>query len=59
MQFGVKTDGSFRAYKNGVVLENVYAVGSILSGNNSIRLADGTGVDAVTGTAVANIILKK
>lgn len=56
MEFGVKTDNEFHAVKGGQVIENLYAIGSILSGHNSIKLADDTGVAVMTALQVARQI---
>lgn len=53
MEFGVRTDSAFHVFKNGEPVENLYAIGSILSGHNSLRLADDTGVAIMTGIQVA------
>lgn len=53
MEFGVLTDSTFHALKDGKPLPNVYAIGSVLSGHNSIKQADGTGVSLLTALAVA------
>lgn len=53
MEFGVATDGEFHAFKDGRPLENLYAIGSILSGHNSLKLADDTGVAVMTALQVA------
>ena len=56
MLTGVKTDNRFRAIKDGNVIENLYATGSILSGHNSIKLADDSGVAMLTALQVAREI---
>lgn len=56
MEFGVKTDNEFHAIKDGRPLENLYAIGSILSGHNSLKLADDTGVAVMTALQVARQI---
>ena len=53
MEFGVATDDEFHAFKDGKVIENLYAIGSILSGHNSLKLADDTGVAVMTALQVA------
>lgn len=53
MEFGVATDNEFHAIKDGQVIENLYAIGSILSGHNSLKLADDTGVAVMTALQVA------
>lgn len=58
MTFGVKTDSQLHAIKGGVSVSNLYAVGSVLSGHNAIKQADGTGVSLITALAVAKSILK-
>lgn len=59
MEFGVKTDAQFHALKEGVAIENLYAAGSILCGNNDIKLASKEGVAMLTALQVANIIKEK
>jgi len=59
MEYGVKTNNAFQTRKNGSTIENLYAIGSILSGHNAIKQADGTGVSMVTAVAVAKNILNK
>ena len=56
MEFGVKTDNEFHAIKDGRPIENLYAIGSILSGHNSLKLADDTGVAMLTALQVARQI---
>ena len=59
MAFGLRTTGRFNAVKDGKAVENLYAAGSVLSGNNGIKLADSTGVSMITGLAVAHNILNQ
>lgn len=59
MEYGVKTNNAFQTQKNGSTIENLYAIGSVLSGHNAIKQADGTGVSMVTAIAVAKNILNK
>ncbi|GAB6982446.1 glycerol-3-phosphate dehydrogenase subunit GlpB [Prevotella dentasini] len=59
MEYGVHTDEAFRTFKNGNTIDNLYAVGSVLSGHNSIRQADGTGVSLLTALRVAEIIMER
>jgi glycerol-3-phosphate dehydrogenase subunit B len=56
MEFGVRTDNEFHAIKNGCPIENLYAIGSILSGHNSLKLIDDTGVAVMTALQVARQI---
>ena len=57
MTYGVKTNNQLQTQKNGSVIENLYAIGSVLSGHNAIKQADGTGVSLITAVAVAKNIL--
>lgn len=56
MEFGVATDNEFHAIKDGRPVENLYAIGSILSGHNSLKLIDDTGVAVMTALQVARQI---
>ena len=58
MEMGVKTDGDLRCMREGVAVSNLYAAGSILSGNNSIKRLDAAGVDMLTALEVVNNIMK-
>jgi len=49
----------FLVSREGRVQTNLYAAGSILSGHNAFKLADGTGVSMLTALQVAHNILKK
>ena len=59
MEFGVKTDSLFHALKDGVSVANLYVVGSVLSGHNSVKNADATGVSIITALATTKSILKQ
>lgn len=59
MSFGVKTDDDFHTQKDGETIQNLFAIGSVLSGNNSIKQANSTGVSMLTAIAVAHHILNK
>lgn len=59
MQFGVKTDDKLHALKQGNAIENLFAVGSVLSGNNPLKQADGSGVSMLTAIEASRIILGK
>lgn len=58
MDYGVTTDADLHAIKGGKIIENLYAIGSILSGHNSIKLADGEGVSMLTALYAAKKIVK-
>ena len=58
MTFGVATDENLRAKKDGKVIENVYATGSVLSGFNGIKEGSATGISVVTGLYAAHQITK-
>ena len=56
MTFGVDVDSTFHIKKNGKSFENVYAIGSILSGFNPIYEGCGGGVSMLTALFVADNI---
>jgi glycerol-3-phosphate dehydrogenase subunit B len=56
MSFGVATDSDFRTSRNGSPVENLYAVGAILSGFNPIKEGCGAGVSILTALHVAEHI---
>lgn len=58
MSFGVATDESFNVKKDGQTIENVYAVGSILSGFNAMKEGCGAGVAMLTAMQVSSKILQ-
>jgi len=55
--YGVATDESLRCFKQGSRVENLRAIGSVLSGHNAIKMGDGTGVSMLSALAVAQDIL--
>lgn len=59
MRFGVATDSTFKAKKNGKAIENLYVAGSVLSGANQVKEASMGGVSLITGLYVAKLINKK
>lgn len=56
MTYGVHTDDAFHPLKSGLPVNNLYAIGSILSGHNTHHQGDGTGVSMLTALAVAQEI---
>ena len=58
MDFGVATDAELHAIKDGRTIENLFVTGSILSGHNNIKLADGEGVSMLTAMYAAKKIVK-
>ena len=56
-RFGVATDGSLRCLRQGKPVENLHAIGSILSGHDAIKMGDGSGVSLLSALAVAHDIL--
>ena len=56
LDFGVKTDKSFRAIRDGEAIDNLRVVGSILGGSRAFRLGCGGGVAILTALAVAEDI---
>lgn len=59
MKYGVATDDSFHAMKDGKSVSNLYVAGSVLSGANQVKEASMGGVSLITGVHVANLINKK
>jgi hypothetical protein len=58
MKFGVATDSDFRTRRNGMTVENLYAVGAVLSGFNPVKEGSGAGVSILTALHVAENIAK-
>ncbi|MDE5568871.1 MAG: glycerol-3-phosphate dehydrogenase subunit GlpB [Muribaculaceae bacterium] len=58
MKSGVATDGDFKAKRDGKAITNLYAVGSVLSGADSVREDSGAGVAMLTALRVADSIIK-
>lgn len=56
MNFGVVTDGSFRAMKDGSPVGNLYVAGSLLGGCNPVKEGSGAGIAMITALHVANLI---
>lgn len=56
MTFGIRTDDKLHALKDGKAIENLYAAGSVLSGNDFLKLCDHEGVDIITALQVAKNI---
>ena len=56
-RYGVKTDSELRCMKQGKTIQNLRAIGSVLSGHDAIKMCDGTGVSLLTALAVAQSIL--
>lgn len=59
MKFGVHTNADFRPSVNGKEMDNLYAIGSVLSGANAIKQGCGGGIAILTALAVAEKILKE
>ena len=57
--FGVKTDASFRAVRQGKVLENLYVAGAVLEGFNALKEGCGAGVSLLTALEVGKQIISK
>ena len=55
-RYGVATDDQLRCLKQGKVIENLHAIGSVLSGHDAVKMGDGTGVSLLTALAVAHSI---
>ena len=59
MSFGVVTDSGFHTTLNGAPVENMYAVGSVLGGCNSMKEGSGAGVAILSSLHVASLILNR
>ena len=59
MNFGVLTDNAFHAVKDGAAVENLYAVGSVIGGCNSMKEGSGAGVAILSSLHVASLILNR
>ena len=55
--YGVSTDDQFHCLKQGKAISNLYAIGSVLSGHNAVKMGDGTGVSMLTALAVNDVIM--
>ena len=56
-RYGVATDGDLRCMKQGKPIQNLHAIGSVLSGHDAIKMGDGTGVSLLTALAAAKNII--
>lgn len=56
---GVRTDNSFHCFRNGTLIENLYAAGSVLSGSNTLYEGSGAGIAILSAFAVADSIISK
>ena len=56
MRYGVSTDNTLHCLRKGKPVNNLHAIGSILSGHDAIKMGDGTGVSMLTALAVAHDI---
>lgn len=54
--YGVATDGNLHCLKQGKPVSNLYAIGSVLSGHDAVKMGDGTGVSLMTAIAAADHI---
>lgn len=56
MEAGVRTDNDFKPFKDGQKINNLYAIGSILSGAESVKEDSGAGVAMLTALHTAHSI---
>lgn len=56
--FGVKSNQSFKVQKQGTTIDNMYAIGAVLSNFNPMKEGCGSGVSILTALYVADEILK-
>ena len=54
--YGVATDDNLRCLRQGKPISNLYAIGSVLSGHDAVKMGDGTGVSLMTAIAAADHI---
>ena len=57
--YGVATDSQLRCLKQGKPIQNLRAMGSVLSGHDAVKMGDGTGVSLMTALAVNDLIIAK
>ena len=57
--YGVATDSQLRCLKQGKPIQNLRAIGSVLSGHDAVKMGDGTGVSLLTAIAAADHIREK
>jgi len=57
--YGVRTDKSFRAKRNGNIIDNLYAAGAILESFEPIREGTGAGVSILSALSVAENIISQ
>lgn len=58
MSYGVSTDADFHVKKDGTIISNVYAIGNVLSGANTIKEGSDGGVQILTALCVAQKLIK-
>ena len=56
MRYGVATDAGLHALRQGKPINNLHAIGSVLSGHDAIKMGDGTGVSLLTALHVAHAL---
>lgn len=59
MSFGVETDASLKAIKDGSSVENLYVTGSVLGGCNALKEGSGAGIAILTSLYVSTLILNR
>ena len=57
--YGVATDSQLRCLKQGKPIQNLRAIGSVLSGHDAVKMGDATGVSLLTAIAAADHIREK
>ena len=56
--YGIVTDNSLHPSRNGITIDNLYAVGAVIGGCNPLKEESGAGVTLMTAMKVAEEILK-
>lgn len=57
LSFGVSTDSTFKAKKDGLVIDNLYVSGSVLGGCDPLKESCGAGVSILTSLQIADEIV--
>lgn len=59
MSYGVKVNNDFKVSKAGKIIENLYAIGSVICGNNDVQLSSYAGVSMLTALKVTEILNRR
>lgn len=59
MSYGVKVNNDFKVSKAGKIIKNLYAIGSVICGNNDVQLSSYAGVSMLTALKVTEILNRR